>query len=114
MNQASETTATNHNHITRDIRPEGQCPACDIYWASFPPAPAELLEQIEARIVDCRTYNFGMRNADKLAHEDAPLLLAAVKAVVHLADAIIEQSAVAPQYGHDIKSAIAFVLEDAK
>jgi hypothetical protein len=55
-----------------------------------------------------------MRNADKLAHEDAPLLLAAVRAVVYLADAIIEQSAVAPQYGHDIKSAIASVLEAAK
>lgn len=20
-----------HNHITRDIKPEGQCPACDLY-----------------------------------------------------------------------------------
>lgn len=33
MSQASETTATNHNHITRDIKPRGQCPACDSYWA---------------------------------------------------------------------------------
>jgi hypothetical protein len=22
-----------HWHITRDIRPKGECPACDIYWA---------------------------------------------------------------------------------
>lgn len=34
------------------------------------------LDAIQARITDCRTYNFGMRNADKLAHEDAPALLA--------------------------------------
>jgi hypothetical protein len=37
------------------------------------------LAEIEARIRDCRSYKFGMRNADKLAHEDAPALLAVVR-----------------------------------
>ena len=30
----------------------------------------ERLDAIEARAANCRTYNFGMRAADKLAHED--------------------------------------------
>ena len=37
------------------------------------------LSAIEARRADCQTYNFGMRNADKLAHEDVPALLALVR-----------------------------------
>jgi hypothetical protein len=37
------------------------------------------LDAIEARRADCQTYNFGMRNADKLAHEDVPALLAMVR-----------------------------------
>lgn len=28
---------TTHNHMTRDIRPQGECPACDIYWSKYPP-----------------------------------------------------------------------------
>ena len=31
----------------------------------------ELLYPVYKRIQDCKTYNFGMQNADKLAHEDA-------------------------------------------
>ena len=31
---------------------------------------SERLDAIEARAANCRTYNFGMRAADKLAHED--------------------------------------------
>lgn len=23
-----------HNHITRDIKAKGKCPACDLYWHS--------------------------------------------------------------------------------
>lgn len=26
-----------HNHVTRDIRRPGLCPACDRYWAAYPP-----------------------------------------------------------------------------
>lgn len=37
------------------------------------------LDAIQRRITDCKTYNFGMRNADKLAHEDAAYLLAIVR-----------------------------------
>jgi hypothetical protein len=37
------------------------------------------LADIEARRADCQTYNFGMRNADKLAHEDVPYLLVMVR-----------------------------------
>ncbi|AYN59049.1 hypothetical protein PBI_RYAN_59 [Arthrobacter phage Ryan] len=32
-----------HNHITREVRPRGNCPACDGYWAQVdaprPPGP---------------------------------------------------------------------------
>ena len=37
------------------------------------------LDAIAHRIRDCSTYNFGLRNADRLAKEDAPALLAALK-----------------------------------
>ena len=23
-----------HNHVTRDIKPSGECPACDLYWSN--------------------------------------------------------------------------------
>jgi hypothetical protein len=23
---------TKHNHVTRDIKPEGECPSCDLYY----------------------------------------------------------------------------------
>lgn len=39
------------------------------------------LDAIKARIAGCRTYNFGMRYADQLAHEDAPKMTAALDAV---------------------------------
>ena len=39
----------------------------------------DALDGIQRRIADCETYNFGMRNADKLAKEDAPYLLAIVR-----------------------------------
>lgn len=45
------------------------------------------LEQIQARAEDCQTYKFGLRNADKLAHEDVPYLLAKLAAIRELADA---------------------------
>lgn len=25
-------TTVQHNHVTRDIKPWGQCPACNLYW----------------------------------------------------------------------------------
>ena len=36
------------------------------------------LQAIQARIEDCASYNFGMRDADQLAHVDAPDLLVAL------------------------------------
>ena len=36
------------------------------------------LQAIQARVEDCASYNFGMRNADQLAHVDAPDLLVAL------------------------------------
>ena len=48
------------------------------------------LDMIQARVTDCATYNFGMRNADKLAHEDAPSLLAAARAIIGLHAPVIE------------------------
>jgi hypothetical protein len=49
------------------------------------------LAAIEARRADCQTYNFGMRNANKLAHEDVPALLAMVReqrAVIERVEAV--------------------------
>ena len=40
------------------------------------------LEKIRARALNCRNYNFGLRAADKLAHDDAFRLLAAVDGVL--------------------------------
>ena len=37
------------------------------------------LQAIQARIENCASYNFGMRNADQLAHVDAPDLLIALR-----------------------------------
>lgn len=42
------------------------------------------LDAIDARVRDCQTYNFGMRNADQLAHVDAPAMVAALRAVLDL------------------------------
>ena len=28
-----EYVSLRHNHVTRDIKPYGQCPVCDDYWA---------------------------------------------------------------------------------
>jgi hypothetical protein len=53
------------------------------------------LDEIRARVRDCATYNFGMRNADKLAHEDAPRLLAALHAIQEhavIAEALCEMN----------------------
>ena len=42
------------------------------------PTPLDL-DAIEAAIAECRTYNFGMYQADRLAHEHAPALVEEVK-----------------------------------
>ena len=39
------------------------------------------LNTVEGRIRDCVSYNFGMRSADMLAHEDAPAMLARLREV---------------------------------
>lgn len=41
----------------------------------------ELIAEASRLIADCMTYNFGMHNADKLAHEIAPKLVAALAAL---------------------------------
>jgi hypothetical protein len=50
----------------------------------------DVLGEIEARRADCQTYNFGMRNADKLAKEDVPYLLALVREQAAKLDALEE------------------------
>lgn len=44
------------------------------------------LAAIKARIADCETYNFGMRNANRLARWDAPALVAEVERLTALLD----------------------------
>jgi len=66
------------------------------------------LAAIDARRADCQTYNFGMRNADKLAHEDVPALLALVREQQAKLDRV---GALADKYpytilGRDIRAAI--------
>jgi hypothetical protein len=46
--------------------------------------PLTYLDEVDARVADCSTYNFGMRNADGLAHVDAPALSKALRAAVTL------------------------------
>lgn len=31
--EAAKERASHHNHMTRDIKPVGECPACDAYHA---------------------------------------------------------------------------------
>lgn len=57
------------------------------------------LDEIAARVRDCRTYNFGMRNADRLAHVDAPAMSAALRAVIDLHRPCDNNSARTPQCG---------------
>jgi hypothetical protein len=45
----------------------------------------ELIAEARRLIADCATYNFGMRNADKLAHEVAGKLADALEKSVSLA-----------------------------
>lgn len=39
----------------------------------------DLIAEARILIADCRTYNFGLRNADRLAHEIAPRLADALE-----------------------------------
>lgn len=32
MNNRPSKPVVHHNHVTRDIKPKGSCPACDGYW----------------------------------------------------------------------------------
>lgn len=48
------------------------------------------LDAIRARIADCSTYNFGMRNANTLAKEDAPALVAEVERLQGIVDRVRE------------------------
>ena len=46
----------------------------------MPDAPTPLdLDAVVAAIAECRTYNFGMYQADRLAHEHAPALVEEIK-----------------------------------
>ena len=46
------------------------------------------LDAIKARIADCSTYNFGMRNADLLAKQDAPALVNTLEQVTKILDEV--------------------------
>ena len=46
------------------------------------------LYAINARIADCSTYNFGMRNADTLAKHDAPALVNTLERVTKILDEV--------------------------
>lgn len=37
---------TRHNHITRDIKKLGECPACDVYWKRDTPSLEQVLEAV--------------------------------------------------------------------
>ncbi len=40
-----------HNHVTRDIKPLGQCPACDRYHDKHIPKGETIVERLE-RVLD--------------------------------------------------------------
>ena len=41
-----------HNHVTRDIKERGKCPACDVYWEQVKdPKPMENERDDMARII---------------------------------------------------------------
>ena len=61
----------------------GKAPRREVRQVTAPdPRVGEIearLGEIGARIRACIPYNFGLRHADKLAHEDAPYLLAELR-----------------------------------
>jgi len=67
---------------------------------------ANPLDEIHARAANCRTYNFGMWAADKLAHDDAPKLLAALRAVEDLATAWESRAAHDREYAKNVPAPI--------
>jgi hypothetical protein len=60
-----------HNHITRDIKPEGQCPACDDYHDRRKPQPLTSLDQLKVGtmlkvVSDDKEYSFDKITVKKL------------------------------------------------
>ena len=53
------TASSSHSHVTRDIKPEGECPGCDRHYSakreaeallSAYPAPEALVADVDAAI----------------------------------------------------------------
>jgi len=63
------------------------------------------LAEIEARQLDCQTYNFGMRKADQLAHDDVPYLLALAREQAAKLEAVCKVLSDAAAFGDDLDSA---------
>lgn len=52
-----------HNHVTRDIKPKGQCPACDEYHAKVEAPPETYALEINAEGYPRNVGPFDTRNA---------------------------------------------------
>lgn len=65
---------------------ETECVPADV----GPVAYTDRLMTIEHRIDSCKDYNFGMVNADRLAHEDARWMLNELRRLRHLAAQALE------------------------
>jgi len=73
------------------------------------------LEVIAARQRNCRTYNFGMRDANSLAHHDVPHLLSLVSDQQAALDRVAELANWAGKHGWTLDAAaIRAALEPTK
>jgi len=59
---AGQPPAVRHNHVTRDIKPRGACPACDRYWP----------------VTDERNVGMELMDAWNAAHRDGDVAMMAV------------------------------------
>lgn len=60
------------------------------------------LDAIGARVRGCATYNFGMRDANTLAHHDAPLLLGLARKQHSALEAVCDAISNAAAFGENL------------
>lgn len=75
-----EPPPSRHTHITRDIKPKGECPMCDEYWAKQE-AKVVIKREVEIWVdVDPTTFVMSAQNIDLLDGETIPEFVARQKA----------------------------------
>jgi hypothetical protein len=81
---AGQPPAARHNHVTRDIKPRGVCPACDRHWSATDERLEALLRADAAAILDDdldadeQTVGMELMDAWNAAHQGGGVAVMAV------------------------------------